>query len=117
MLNQRLTAARKIAEALATAETDIETAVSSTSRLITAISEGRLESRVRFAITQESLGALIGTLEALITARSNAVDAHAALARDRIDAGLRTYAVGDVGDCPDPSARLTVVNSDARTAA
>lgn len=117
MLNQRLTVARKIAEALATAEADIETAVSSTARLISAIAEGRRESGVRFGMSQGSLSALSETLEALVQARSNALDAHAALAQDRIDAGLRTYAVGDVGDCPDPSATLTLVNPEERTAA
>jgi hypothetical protein len=117
MLNQRLTAARDIAAALATAEADIESAISSTSRLMTAIADGRRSAGVRFAMCQESLSASIEVAHALVKARAHAIDAHAALAQDRIDAGLRTVAVGDVGDCPEPSGRLSIVQSEDRTAA
>ena len=42
MLNERLTAARRIADALGPAEADIEAAIASTSRLITKPSGARL---------------------------------------------------------------------------
>ncbi len=100
MLNVRLNAARKIAEALVLSETDIETAIASTSRLMAAIAEGRSETNLPVAIGQGSLAALSATMTALVEARGRITTAHAALAQDRIDAGLRAYGMGDVSDCP-----------------
>lgn len=113
MLNVRLSAARKIAEALMPSEADIETAIASTSRLIAAIVEGRHETNLPVAMGQDSLAALSSTMAALVQARGAIAAAHAALAQDRIDAGLRSYGMGDVSDCPPPSARLSLINEAA----
>jgi hypothetical protein len=108
MLNVRLSAARRIAEALIPSEADIDAAIASTSRLIAAIAEGRDKTKLPVSMGQESLNALTITMSSLIAARSSIAEAHAALAQDRIDAGLRTYGMGDVSDCP-PTAGLTLV--------
>ncbi|GAA3894382.1 hypothetical protein GCM10022276_11930 [Sphingomonas limnosediminicola] len=104
MLNVRLNAARKIADALIPSEADIETAIASTSRLIAAIAEGRAETNLPVAMGQDSLAALSATMAALIEARGKIATAHQALAQDRIDAGLRAYGMGDVSDCPSTGA-------------
>lgn len=115
MLNTRLNAARTVAEALIPSETDIEAAIASTSRLIGAIAEARSRANLPVAMGQESLSALSSTVAALIQARRSIAEAHAALAQDRIDAGLRAYAMGDVSDCP-PTASLTIVDGERSAA-
>lgn len=116
MLNARLTAARRIADELFPSEADIETAIASTSRLIGAIVEGRAETRMPIAMGQESLAALNGTMTALIAARATIAEAHAALAKDRISAGLSAYGMGDVGECPPVAGRLKVVDEQQQAA-
>ena len=115
MLNERLTAARRIADALGPAEADIEAAIASTSRLITAIAIGREQVRVPVTTGQSSLAALSGVVQELIDARAGIAEAHAALAKDRIAVGLDAYAMGDVGDCPSTSAKLEVVETGLRS--
>ena len=115
MLNVRLTAARKIADALIPSEADIDSAIASTSRLIAAIAEGRESTKLPVAMGQSSLTALSGTMASLVAARESNAKAHAALAQDRIDAGLRAYGMGDVSDCP-PTGGLALVD-DERSAA
>lgn len=116
MLNARLNAARQVAEALIPSEVDIETAIASTSRLIGAIAEARAKAKLPIAMGQEGLHALSSTMAALIEARDAIGKAHAALAQDRIDAGLRTYGMGDVSDCPPASASLTLVDGERQVA-
>ena len=115
MLNKRLSVARKIAENLIPSETDIEAAIASTARLIAAIAEGRGQTNLPVAIGQDGLDALSATMASLIGARRQIATAHAALAQDRVDAGLSAYGMGDVSDCP-KTARLSVVDA-ARSAA
>lgn len=116
MLNARLTAARRIADALRPAEADIETAISSTSSLISAIADGRRETGVPLSIGQKSLAALNDTMGALIKARADILAAHTALAEDRIAAGLRIYGMGDVSDCPPTTGSLTLVEQERSAA-
>ena len=116
MLNARLTAAHRIADALGISEADIEAAISSTSRLMSAISEGRRDTKVPVTVGQKSLDALGQVVGALVQARGTMIEAHAALAEDKVAAGLRQYGMGDLGDCPPASARLALVDP-ARSAA
>lgn len=117
MLNQRIKAAQGIADALRPAEVDIDIAISSVSRLIGVIVDGRRDSGVHFSLCQQSLAALGGAVNGLVDARDRVVKAHAALAEDRINAGLRAVAIGDVGDCPPPSGSLAIVSEAERAAA
>jgi hypothetical protein len=113
MLNARLTAARKIAEALGPTEADVEAAIASTSRLIGAIADGRAQANLPIAMGQESLAALSLTMTALVDARAQIAAAHAALARDRVDAGLSAYGMGDVSECPPAKGSLRLVKRPA----
>jgi hypothetical protein len=116
MLNSRLTAARRIAEALVPSEADIESAIASTSRLIGAIAEARAGTKLPVAMGQESLAALGATMNALIDARGRIAEAHAALARDRVHAGLSAYGMCYVSDCPPASAELKLVDGERSAA-
>ena len=116
MLTTRLTAARRIADALIPSETDIDTAIASTSRLIGTIAEARASTRLPIALCQDSLAALSATMTALVDARAQVGAAHAALATDRVNAGLSAYAMGDLSDCPKTGADLNLVEAH-RTAA
>lgn len=115
MLNTRLTAARRIADALIPSEADIDSAIASTSRLMGAIAEGRSATNLPVTLGQDSLAALSMTMTALVEARARIGEAHAALAKDRIHAGLAAYGMGDVSECPKTAADLTLV--EARSAA
>jgi hypothetical protein len=117
MLNDRLQAARRIADALIPAETDIDAALASTSRLAAAVAEGRRETRLPIALCQESLAALAKASQALVEARAAIGAAHASLAEDRVKAGLRAYGMGDLGDCPSTTGELTLVDDEGRAAA
>jgi hypothetical protein len=115
MLNARLSAARRIAAALNPSESDIERAIASTSQLIAAIAEARADTSLPISIGQEALAALSSTTTALVRARAAIAAAHAALAEDRVNAGLKAYDMGDVSNCP-PLAGLSLVE-DQRSAA
>jgi hypothetical protein len=117
MLQKRLNAARTVADALGPAETDIETAIASTGRLITAIVDARREAGVAISLGQDSLGALGKTLEDLVAARGNIIVAHAALAEDRIGAGLSAYGMGDVSDCPPAEGSIKPAEAQIRSVA
>jgi hypothetical protein len=117
MLSQRLNAARRIADALVPTEINIEGAISSTSRLIDAIVEGRRETGVAITLGQDSLIALGGALSGLLQARADIAAAHSALAKDRVSVGLGAYGMGDVSDCPKATASLALVAEADRSAA
>ena len=116
MLNARLSAAREIADALVPSEADIEIAIASTSRLIGAIASARANTNLSIALGQDGLRALTATMNSLIEARASIGQAHAALAKDRTNAGLDAYGMGDVSDCPPASGSLRAVE-DHRSAA
>ena len=109
MLNTRLNAARRIAEALIPSEAHIETAIASTSRLMGAIAEARSNTNLPISMGQDGLAALSATMAALVDARAQIGAAHAALAQDRVDAGLAAYGMGDVSECPKTENGLSVV--------
>jgi hypothetical protein len=115
MLNVRLNAARRIAEALIPSESDIDTAIASTSVLIAAIAEGRANTKLPITLGQNSLAALTVTMTSLVAARGSIAEAHAALSEDRVTAGLRAYGMGDVSDCP-PVGRLALVDKASSAA-
>jgi hypothetical protein len=108
MLNDRLTAARAIAQHLVSTEADIESALVRSHQLAIAIVEGRQKARVAITIGQDSLAGISRSIAALVEARGAIAEAHAALAEDRDAAGLRTFGMGDVSECP-KTASATVV--------
>jgi hypothetical protein len=116
MLKARLNAARSVASALVPAEDDLEVAIASAASLIGTIIDARREAAVAISVGQDALAQLGDTLQGLIRARGTIASAHAALARDRIELGLKAYGMGDVSDCPPASGSLTLVE-DGRAVA
>ena len=112
MLNDRLTAARQIAAELFPLEADLESTVLGINRLSTAIIEGRRAARLPISVGQSSLSELAAANALLVEARARVAAAHAALAEERINAGLRQYAMGDVDECPPAGAALRSVEQD-----
>lgn len=109
MLNQRIEAARPIAKKINEVEKSLNLTMIQMGELMSSIAAARLAPGTRFSLT-----AGIDASEKLIaaaaqTARSyrEVVEAHAHLAEDREDAGLRTVALGDVFECPPNRATAT----------
>lgn len=113
MLNERLTAARRIASELFPLERDLDATFLRLNSLTSAIVKGRAAARMPIATGQSSLAALAAASALLIEARAQVAAAHAALAEERLNAGLRQYAMGDVDECPPPpSGRVHLVEQD-----
>ncbi|WP_339823571.1 hypothetical protein [uncultured Parasphingorhabdus sp.] len=109
MLNQRIEAARPIAKKINEVEKSLNLTMIQMGELMSSIAAARLAPGTRFSLT-----AGIDASEKLIaaaaqTARSyrEVVEAHAHLAEDREDAGLRAVALGDVFECPPNRATAT----------
>ena len=117
MLNQRLTAARRIAAELFPLERDLDSTFLRLNRLTTSIVEGRIEARMPITTGQSSLDELAAAANLLIEARRRVAAAHATLAEERLNAGLRQYAMGDVDECPPARGALTAVEQDNQVAA
>jgi hypothetical protein len=102
MLNQRIEAARPIAKKIHEVEKSLNLTMVQMGELMSSIAAARLAPGTRFSLTagMDASEKLIAA--AAQTARSyrDVVEAHAHLAEDRDDAGLRTVALGDVFECP-----------------
>lgn len=101
MLNQRLSAAKKVATSLFDAENGIDTAVSSTAGLIVTVIEARAEARLPAVIGQDALDSLGAAVSSLIQSRRQVVEAHMGLDVARVQIGLEAISWGD--QFPKPS--------------
>ncbi len=102
MLNERIEAARPIAEKIHEVETSLNLTMLQMGELMSSMAAARLAPGTRF-----SLSAGIDATEKLIEAAATTahsyrevVEAHSHLAEDRDAAGLRTVGMGDVLECP-----------------
>ena len=112
MLNERLSAARAVAAELLPAETNLDNAIVSASKLTIAIVEGRRKAKLPITIGQDGLGKVVAATAKLIDARADLGEAHAAFRQVKDDIGLRTVAMGDLWDCP----KLAIVKTDQKPA-
>ncbi len=117
MLNDRLPAARKIAAALFPLERELESTILGANRLSSAILEGRRVARMPITTGQTSLDELTTATALLIQARARIAAVHVSLAQERLNAGLRQYAMGDVDECPDATGVLADPTQDNRRVA
>ena len=115
MLNQRLNAAREIAEQLIAAERAIDTAVSQVATLTARMPLARMEANLAAEVGHEALARSAGSMTALLEARREIIATHAALAEAKDLIGLRTVAVGglEYKGPTKPAAHLTVVENAA----
>jgi hypothetical protein len=108
MLNQRLAAARKVADELLPAEADLDNAILHASRLAIAVIEGRRSAKLPLNTGQEGLAFMSRAAAKLIEARGDIMAAHVALRETQHEIGLRTVSFGDIHESPDKNvAELT----------
>lgn len=103
MLNQRLSAARKVATSLFAAENGIDSAVTSTAGLIVKVLEARAEANLPAVIGQDALDSLGAAVTSLLQSRRQVVEAHRGLDVARGQIGLDAISWGDQFPKPPPS--------------
>ncbi len=106
MLNQRLTAAKAVANELFPAETDLENALLHTARLTIAVVEGRRSARLPITTGQEGLTRVARATACLVEAREQIGAAHAAFRETQIEIGLRAVSFGHLWECPENKSEL-----------
>ncbi|MFT5331151.1 MAG: hypothetical protein ACI9TB_002391 [Parasphingorhabdus sp.] len=107
MLNQRIEAARPIAKKIHEVEKSLNLTMVQMGELMSSIASARLAPGTRFSLTagMDASEKLIGAAAQTARCYREVVEAHAHLAEDREDAGLRAVSLGDVFECPPAQAR------------
>jgi len=106
MLNQRMTAARQVADELLPAEAELDNAILHASRLAIAVIEGRRAAKLPLNTGQEGLAHMSRATAKLIDARGDIMAAHVAFRETQKDIGLRAVSFGDIYESPDKTAEL-----------
>jgi len=96
MLNDRIAAARLIAEKLAACEAAIDDALTSAAELTVATPAAQRRARVSATVGQDAIALTGEAIAALHAARAKIVGAHHAFAEVRDGLGLTPYAGGDL---------------------
>jgi hypothetical protein len=94
MLNDKLSAARKIAKAILPSEDTIDSSIAQNAQLIISIVQGRMEAGLAAESTHEALCSASEGLALLTEARGRIVSCHQQLARTRDELGLSPHATG-----------------------
>ena len=102
MLNQRIEAARPIAKKIHEVEKSLNLTMVQMGELMSSIAAARLAPGTRFSLTagMDASEKLIAAAAQTARCYRDVVEAHAHLAEDQEDAGLRAVALGDVFECP-----------------
>ncbi|MBA2466184.1 MAG: hypothetical protein H0V46_01085 [Sphingomonas sp.] len=106
MLNERLAAARKVADQLLPAEADLDSAILHASRLAIAVIEGAKTAKLPIDTGQEGLALVARASAKLVEARGEILAAHVAFRETQDDIGLRTLSFGDLWVSPDKKGAL-----------
>ena len=101
MLNERLAAARRVADELFPAEADLDNAILHASRLAIAVIEGRKSAKLPITAGQEGLALVSRAAAKLVDARGDIGAAHVAFRDTQEEIGLRAVSFGDIYECPD----------------
>jgi hypothetical protein len=109
MLNNRLTAARMLAEKLTACENAIDDALISAAELTSVAPLARRTANVSPTVGQDALALTGEALAALHEARAKMVAAHHAFAEVRDEMGLKTRMGGDVWKIAEKPSHLSVV--------
>lgn len=113
MLNNRLAAAKLVAEKLIACEDAIDDALISASELTCAAPVARRKANVSAVVGQDAIALTGEAVAALHLARAKMVEAHHAFAGVRDELGLKTYATGDLWKFAASATPLTLVESEA----
>lgn len=100
MLKNRRTAAFKVAESLIAAEKAIDTALARAAELNGNMVTARTEAGLSALVGQDAFEVSASAFAALARARGDIVEAHKRLSETKIQVGLRTVAMGDLGPKP-----------------
>lgn len=100
MLNNRRTAALKVAESLFAAEEAIDNALARAAELNGNMVSARSEANLSALVGQDAFEVSAAAFAALARARCDIVETHRRLSEAKIQIGLRTVAVGDGGEKP-----------------
>lgn len=95
MLNDRRTAALKVAESLFAAEEAIDNALARAAELNGNMVTARNDARVSALVGQDAFEVSAAAFAALARARCDIVETHKRLSETKIQMGLRTVAWGD----------------------
>jgi hypothetical protein len=100
MLNNRRTAALKVAECLYAAEDAIDVALARAAELTGAMVTARTDANLSALVGQDAFEVSAAAVSTLTRARGELVETHKRLTNAKIQVGLRTLAVGDMGKPP-----------------
>lgn len=95
MLNDRRSAAIKIAESLFAAEKAIDNALARAAELNGTMVTARSEAKLSAVVGQDAFEGSVAAFAALARARCDIVETHRRLSEAKIQVGLRTLAVGE----------------------
>ena len=94
MRNERVRAATMVAQQLAPAEADIDTAMTSLAALTTAMLAARADANLSPCVAQDAFDDIGEATALLFKARSKVIDAHHSLHQAQTDIGLRELSFG-----------------------
>ena len=94
MRNERVRAATMVAQQLAPAEADIDTAMTSLAALTTAMLAARADANLSPCVAQDAFDNIGEATALLFKARSKVIDAHHSLHQAQADIGLRELSFG-----------------------
>jgi hypothetical protein len=100
MLNTRRTAVLKVAESLHAAEEAIDVALARAAELTGVMVTARTEANLSALVAQDAFEGSAAAVATLTRARGELVETHKRLTDAKIQIGLRTLAVGDMGKPP-----------------
>ncbi|MBV9882480.1 MAG: hypothetical protein JO276_05680 [Sphingomonadaceae bacterium] len=100
MLKDRRTAVLKVAESLYAAENAIDVALARAAELTGAMVSARTEANLSAIVAQDAFEGSAAAVATLTRARGELVETHKRLTEAKIQVGLRTLAVGDMGKPP-----------------
>jgi len=104
MLKERRAAAMKVAESLFAAEEAIDLALARAAELTSTMVTARFDAKLSAIVAQDAFEVSASAFAALARARADIVETHKRLSEAKIQVGLSTVAIGDLGK--PPSAQL-----------
>jgi hypothetical protein len=102
MLKDRRAAAMKVAESLWATEDAIDAALARAAELTGTMITARSDANLSALVAQDAFEITAAAITALTRARGDIVETHKRLSEAKIQIGLRTLAVGDMGKPPAP---------------
>lgn len=100
MFKQRREAAMRVAESLFAAEEAIDIALARAAELNGTLVTARTDAKLSALVGQDAFEVSASAFAALARARADIVETHKRLSEAKIQVGLRTVAIGDLGKPP-----------------